>query len=251
MPRKKRTTCNPRRAQLQFLETPQEGPVHEYGSIPSKADHPICVSPRPLAANSSTTWVSPQFNQSEELHFPARRRMRHTSASTTFQNRTRDHSRSTLRAPARKPSVCKFPSLPFTGKAATETTVTDSVCIIKRPATAAPTKGSITVPDSPPPQDNTSIKVVSPPEVLTPEITVRSIQCTRGEDKSRTVETGELDGLCNGVDSPEVGRARQVLAEDTPEHEYGVRITWRRRQQLMRYLKARGRLKSSQILVKQ
>lgn len=42
----------------------------------------------------------------------------------------------------------------------------------------------------------------------------------------------------------------QVLAEDTPEHEYGVRVTWRRRQELMKYLKSRGRLKSSQIEVK-
>ncbi|XP_053574783.1 RAD9, HUS1, RAD1-interacting nuclear orphan protein 1 [Bombina bombina] len=250
MPRKKRTTCNPRKAQLRFLENPQQGPIHEYGSIPPKADNPICVPTRPLVDNNtSTTWVSPQFDQIGELHFPARRRLRHASASSTLQSR--DTNRSTLKAPGRKPSVCKFPSLSFTGQSAFNgTTSLNSTCT-KRLALPAHTKRGNIVQHTPPLQKKSN-KTVSPPDLPTPEITppsLRTVCLTEREDMRQTLILNGQAQECDSYDSPQVTRPGQVLAEDSPEHEYGMRNTWRRRQPLMKYLKARGRLRSSQILV--
>ncbi|NXW51449.1 RHNO1 protein, partial [Nyctiprogne leucopyga] len=51
-------------------------------------------------------------------------------------------------------------------------------------------------------------------------------------------------GPCGGAE------AAAVLVTDTPEREYGVRVTWRRRPRLMRYLQERGRLSAADILVK-
>ncbi|XP_018893804.1 RAD9, HUS1, RAD1-interacting nuclear orphan protein 1 isoform X3 [Gorilla gorilla gorilla] len=49
------------------------------------------------------------------------------------------------------------------------------------------------------------------------------------------------------ANSPEPG---PVLVEDTPEDKYGIKVTWRRRQHLLAYLRERGKLSRSQFLVK-
>ncbi|KAM4747207.1 RAD9, HUS1, RAD1-interacting nuclear orphan protein 1 [Rhinophrynus dorsalis] len=251
MPRRKQATCNPRRSRLVFLESPKQGPHHEYGSPPQKTE-PTCVPTRPLDHNVSTSWVSPQFEQTGELHFPARRRLRHASVNSTAQSRTRNASRSELTAAGRKPSVCKFPSLSFSAGMTEGSTKTEALFARKRRALPSHKKEGRTVPTSPPLQ-NLCSQATSPPDLRTPEI---SPQCNRSTllvhemPESRTPNSRGKDERLDGLDTPLIGGPGQVLAEDTPEQEYGIRVTWRRRQQLMRQLKARGRLKSSQIVVK-
>lgn len=46
------------------------------------------------------------------------------------------------------------------------------------------------------------------------------------------------------------GESAAVLVADTPEHEYGVRVTWRRRPRLMKYLLERGKLSAAGTRVK-
>lgn len=53
-----------------------------------------------------------------------------------------------------------------------------------------------------------------------------------------------------GTDPCGRGEAAAVLVTDTPEHEYGVKVTWRRRPHVMRYLREQGKLSAADILVK-
>ncbi|XP_072256200.1 RAD9, HUS1, RAD1-interacting nuclear orphan protein 1 [Pyxicephalus adspersus] len=243
MPAKKRTACNPRKGRLIFLESPEPGSFHEYGTAPPKAENPICVPTKPLDDNASTSWVSPQFDQTIELHFPARRRLRHPSSNSTLQSRPGDTSRSLVRAAKRKQSVCKFPSLSFTTQNTTSIIQTQSFCA-RRPKPRLVLQTPVT--ESPP--QRSSDNMVSPPDIKTPDVspTRNVLLAPATADPLTPVSRREMGQ--SATDTP--NGPEQVLAEDTPEHEYGVRVTWRRRKGLMKYLKSRGRLQSSQIQVK-
>lgn len=58
--------------------------------------------------------------------------------------------------------------------------------------------------------------------------------------------------LAFGTESCEVGELESaaVLVTDTPEREYGVKVTWRQRPLIMKYLQDRGKLSAADILVK-
>lgn len=244
MPAKKRTACNPRKGRLIFLESPQKGSIHEYGTAPPKAENPICVPTKALGDNASTSWVSPQFDQTVELHFPARRRLRHTSSNTTLQSRPGDTSRNALRLPTRKQSVCKFPSLSFTSQNTTSVIQTQSFCARRRPKQKLVLQTSM--PESPPQRsfDNTA----SPPDIKTPDASPAQTTMLAPATAGLPTPVSRKDTTQDAANTPQ-GNV-QVLAEDTPEHEYGVRVTWRRRQGLMKYLESRGRLQNSQVQVK-
>ncbi|NP_001039069.1 RAD9, HUS1, RAD1-interacting nuclear orphan protein 1 [Xenopus tropicalis] len=240
MPRKKQTSYNASKPRLVFLESPKQGLRHEYGLPPDKAAHPVCVPTKPLDHNASASWVTPQFDQTEELHFPARRRLRHMSSNTTLQNR------SELRGSGTRPGACKFPSLSFT-KGTVKAPRKRSVCA--RPKPTLPKQRERNVLLSPLPQEDSCSNVLTPPDVRTPETSLNcNTELPNGIPVGRSPDRGQ-DKPRDGFDSPVMTGPSHVLAEDTPEHEYGVKNTWRRREQLMTYLKARGRLKKSQIVV--
>jgi len=56
--------------------------------------------------------------------------------------------------------------------------------------------------------------------------------------------------LAFGIDPGGRGEPAAVLVTDTPEHDYGVKVTWRRRPRLMRYLRESGKLSAADVLVK-
>lgn len=56
--------------------------------------------------------------------------------------------------------------------------------------------------------------------------------------------------LAFGMDPCGRGEPAAVLVTDTPEREYGIRVTWRRRPHIMRYLREQGKLSATDILVK-
>ncbi|KAJ1165926.1 hypothetical protein NDU88_006343 [Pleurodeles waltl] len=295
MPRRKKSSCNPRKPQLPFLENPLHGPIHQYGSPLQKAENPRYVPAKPLDQSTSTSWVSPQFDHTVDLHFPGRRR-RHISNSTLdVPVRTRKTNRTLLNASkaCRRPSVCKFPPLDFKDISGIPSDPTDSLFELRplgrhneiekcnpargndpvlvtktRPRNhlvqAAPLPSLLEIEND----DGSAADTLSPPEVATPEPTPllrrSSIQLRRvllppkhsSEGGSPTQFSrraitlccdSELDRSCG---TPEGLTPFPVLVQDTPEHEYGVRITWRRRREFMKYLKDRGKLKSSEILVK-
>ncbi|KAM5170906.1 RAD9, HUS1, RAD1-interacting nuclear orphan protein 1 isoform 1-T3 [Mantella aurantiaca] len=244
MPAKKRSACNPKKGRLIFLESPEQGPVHEYGIAPPKAENPICVPSKPVDGNTSTSWVTPQFEQTIELHFPARRRLRHATSNSTLQSRPGDTSRNALRVPTRKQSVCKFPSLSFASQNTTSVIQTESFCTRRKPKQKLVLQTPLL--ESPPQRscDNTA----SPPDIKTPDVSPTRDTLLAPATSALPTPVSRKETAQGAADTPQ-GKG-EVLAEDTPEHEYGVRVTWRRRQGLMKYLKSKGRLQSSQIQVK-
>ncbi|XP_078423706.1 RAD9, HUS1, RAD1-interacting nuclear orphan protein 1 [Cetorhinus maximus] len=76
----------------------------------------------------------------------------------------------------------------------------------------------------------------------TPDIHNKIPFCGRAEDCLDT-----SSGLNN--DSSEESLSSEVWVQDTPEREYGVKATWRRRPHIMQYLKDRGKLTNSDVLV--
>ncbi|XP_056373827.1 LOW QUALITY PROTEIN: RAD9, HUS1, RAD1-interacting nuclear orphan protein 1 [Hyla sarda] len=247
MPPKKRSACNPRKPRLVFLESPLEGPVHDYGPTPPRAETK-CASTKPLDPSASASWVSPQFDQALELHFPARRRRRHVSNNNTVQSRAAGGAnRSQHRVAGRKPSVCKFPSLSFT---TAEILETQSFCTTRRRPEQNWAAPAPAVPTSPPsPEGRSYGNIPSPPDIRTPEPSPKPNHLL-SPSAIQTPLSRHRPGNREATDTPLANSPGLVLAEDTPEHEYGIRPTWRRRQRLMRYLKSRGKLKSNEILVK-
>ncbi|OCT88128.1 RAD9, HUS1, RAD1-interacting nuclear orphan protein 1 [Xenopus laevis] len=209
MPRKKKQSeCYARKPRLLFVESPKRGLCHKYELPPHMAVHPVCAPTRPLDHNASTSWVCPQFDQAEELHFSGRRRLRYMFSNRTLQNRKRDGNRSKLRGSGIRPGACKLPSLSFT-KVAPDTPR-------KRPG------GKTTAPLSSPPQE-----VPSTPDVQTPETSLNCNQSTdlpNGIPVSRSPDRGQ-DEQRDGFDSPVLEGLSRVLVKDTPEREYGLKNT--------------------------
>ena len=56
--------------------------------------------------------------------------------------------------------------------------------------------------------------------------------------------------MASGTEPCGRGEEAAVLVTDTPEEEYGVRVTWRQRPHILKYLRDRGKLSAADILVK-
>ncbi|XP_051886440.1 RAD9, HUS1, RAD1-interacting nuclear orphan protein 1 [Pristis pectinata] len=73
------------------------------------------------------------------------------------------------------------------------------------------------------------------------------------KDNTTPLPGGLLDCLdkCSGLkdDFSEEAPSADVLVQDTPEHEYGLKATWRRRPHIMQFLKDHGKLTSTDVLV--
>lgn len=188
--------------------------------------------------------MSPQFDQTVAVHFPARRRLRHTASNSTLQSRPADTSRNVLGATTRKQSVCKFPSLTFTNQNLTSVVQSQSFRGRRRPKQKLVLQTPVAESPAPRSCDN----IASPPNIKTPDASPARNAALAPATVDLPTPKSRRETIQVAADTPQ--GSGPVLAEDTPEHEYGVRVTWRRRQGLMKYLKSRGRLESSQIKVK-
>ncbi|XP_029455827.1 RAD9, HUS1, RAD1-interacting nuclear orphan protein 1 isoform X2 [Rhinatrema bivittatum] len=288
MPHRKKAASNPRKPKLLFHETPLEGPMHQYGSAVLTARNPKWVPAKLIDQSVSSSWVSPQFDKAVEFHFPGCRRRRRHQANNAVRHRSQEagHNLPIAVGPCRKTAVKMFPPLTFHDSKASLGTGNPSDSLWDfRPISLSsrqvvPNTGLETSPGTlneknprvrtqePPSSEFHEVEtfsVFSPPNTETPEHSLllscrnlqsrsslreilegRSTPCSKQQD----VLCPDSEGLNVSGGPSEDMTSMHVLVEDTPEHEYGVRITWRRRQELMKYLKARGMLKSSEILVK-
>lgn len=260
MPPKKKCIHQAHKTQLRFLETPIEGPTHHYGSPLPLAENPRRVSTKPLDQNASVSWVSPQFE---------------STVSTGFKRcqKNRDDSRGFLHVGGvcRKHTVCKFPPLTFEAPhahlnaGATECSHSSgntenygkTYHIQKQKGTAAKLTTLIDKPmsyrkrASQFPYQHAEPDVFSPPDVQTPDLSsVRSYGCSGALPERNNLSPNPHSGLDLSTDTTENLEPTAVLVKDTPEHEYGVKVTWRKRSRLMRYLREKGMLSPSDILVK-
>ncbi|NWX18985.1 RHNO1 protein, partial [Aegotheles bennettii] len=252
MPPKKKRIPKARKAELVFLERPREGPVHCYETPLPSAKNPRLVPTKPVGWNTSAAWVCPQFETTKSVVLKARQKQ-HRGLHRP-QDQDANHSSLHAGGPSRRATACKFSPLTFEnaeryprvcpsdgpnhlskdpehshsqpkeGRAARAEVQVDSLESCR----------GIPVLPAPRPAEPEGF---SPPDVETPEVPSMRNWSTGPHTSSCAWLPEEL--AC-GADPCSQGQPAAVLVPDTPEHEYGVKMTWRRRPRLMGYLLERG-----------
>lgn len=94
-------------------------------------------------------------------------------------------------------------------------------------------------------------EVYSPSDVDTPQVpSITHWRCSSTLPQLSSHAWHAEKELAFGIDPCGRGESAAILVTDTPEHEYGVKVTWRQRPHLMKYLQERGKLRAADVLVK-
>ncbi|NWQ78380.1 RHNO1 protein, partial [Columbina picui] len=250
MPPKKKHTHKSRKAELVFLERPQEGPVHCYETPLRSAENPRRVPTKPVDRSTSAAWVCPQFETTKSVVLKA-------CGPHKRQNQDVNHSLFHAGGVCQRATACTFPSLSFKNP--------DRYAVHPHPldhpdhpkntqrSHSQPKKGTTAkaniqvnslencseiplLPASQPVEP----EVYSLPDVDTPQVpSMTNWRCSSTLQLSSHAWHPEKE-LAFGIDSCGRGESAAILVTDTPEHEYGVKVTWRQRPHLMKYLQERG-----------
>ncbi|XP_016120944.1 RAD9, HUS1, RAD1-interacting nuclear orphan protein 1-like [Sinocyclocheilus grahami] len=275
MPRNshKKRLLNPHKSQLLFVGAPINGPKHEYGPQLQSAIHPKSfISEKQLQSGAPcTSWVSPQFNSLENTTVSQRCRGRRnnqmptrisdkapdfgangckyiplsfeaTTAGSQHQrenfssSRTKNdrlvssdgHSKQLRETPRRT----RFPRKGVERRMATRVISTSRRSEVSKNLQFH--KNGNRTPKDSVHTPNTSLLVPEPPNVETPEMP----HCS-------STSPSNLQHLLfppNQAKTPLRTENTNVPVKDTPEKDYGLRVTWRRRKGLMKLLIDRGQL---------
>ncbi|KFP23648.1 RAD9, HUS1, RAD1-interacting nuclear orphan protein 1, partial [Colius striatus] len=249
MPRKNKCIHKARKAELVFLERPREGPVHSYETLLPSADNPRYVPTKPIDQDTSAAWVCPQFETKSVVLKACQKQHHHP-----HKPQNQDVNPSLLRSggACRRATACKFPALTFEDSEGYAVHLLDCpnfsrkniqhFCSHPEKGTAA--KGNIqdnsreiTLP-APQPVES---QVFSLQDVETPPVpSVRNWRCGSTLPQESSHAWHPEKELSFGIDPCETGESAAILVTDTPEREYGVKVTWRRRPHIMKYLWERG-----------
>ncbi|NWZ31164.1 RHNO1 protein, partial [Asarcornis scutulata] len=241
MPPKKKRTCNARKTELVFLEEPWEGPIHCCETPQPLAENPRHVPTKPIDKNTSTAWVCAQFETTKSLVLKAFQN-KHRGACKA-QKQDANHGLPCARGACQRPAACKFPPLTFESSEGRAACSPDALNHAGRKAqrpqgrceNSRVPNNSVWVdssqsgeetPPEPAPQP-VGPAAFSPPDIGTPEPPVRGGRCS----SAPSAPGAELCGP---------GEAAAVLVADTPQEQYGVRVTWRQRPRVLQYLRQRG-----------
>ncbi|NXG41549.1 RHNO1 protein, partial [Psilopogon haemacephalus] len=238
------------KAELVFLERPREGPIHCYETALLSTKNPRRISTKPLDQNTSANWVCPQFETTKSVVLKGHWKQ-HCGAHKT-QNKDFSHSFLCAGGACKKAVACKFLPLTFENPEGFAVHLSSHMNCTRRnsqPNKRTAAKANIQVHSEdtcrevlllPAPQPVES-EVFSPPGTDTPEVpSVRNNRCSSTLLKrSGNVWCPEKE-LAFGIDPCGKGESAALLVTDTPEHEYGVKVTWRQRPHLMKYLQERG-----------
>ncbi|NXH18170.1 RHNO1 protein, partial [Bucco capensis] len=259
MPPKKKCAPKARKTELIFLERPREGPIHSYATPLPSAENPRRVPTKPVDHNTSASWVSPQFETAKAVVLKACQKQQHGPPKAQKHHRgppkaqSKDASHSLLPAagPCQKATTCKFPPLTFENPEGFAPHSSDhpsslrknTECSHRQPkkGTAAKAKSQVNRLElcrervSPQPVEP---EVFNPPDTETPQASSIKNQSTLPDRSSHAWHPGKE--LAFGPEPCGDGESPAVLVTDTLEHEYGVKVTWRRRPHVMRYLLERG-----------
>ncbi|XP_062426576.1 RAD9, HUS1, RAD1-interacting nuclear orphan protein 1 [Rhea pennata] len=265
MPPKKKCTGKARKAELVFLERPREGPIHSYESPLPLAENPRRVPTKPVDQSTSPAWVCPHFETSELVSLKGCQK-KHCGPHKD-QNQDASHGLLHPGGACRKAITCKFPPLAF--ETSEGHAVHSSDCLDhsrkntklshrqskKRKAAKANIQE-----DSPknyreisslPVAQHVEPEVSSSPDIQTPNLpSVRKWRCNSTLPQMDSHKWLPHNTLTPSIDPPGREDSATVLVTDTPEHEYGVRVTWRRRPHIMKYLRERGRLNAGDVFVR-
>ncbi|KFQ47589.1 RAD9, HUS1, RAD1-interacting nuclear orphan protein 1, partial [Pelecanus crispus] len=255
MPPKKKCTHKARKAELVFLEKPREGPVHCYETPLPLAENPRRVPAKPVDQNTSAAWVCPQFETTKTVALKACQKKDH--ASRKPQNQDANHSWLPEGGACRRAIACRFPPLTFENPEGYPVHPSDRPnCSRKNPqhshsqpktGTAAKATIQVNSPENcreilllPAPQP-VEPEVYSPQGTETPQVPpLRNWTCSSTLPQTSSHAWHPEKELVFGIDPCGREESAAVLVTDTPEHEYGVKVTWRQRPHLMKYLQERG-----------
>ncbi|NXQ12587.1 RHNO1 protein, partial [Peucedramus taeniatus] len=250
MPPKKKCTHKIRKAELIFLEKPQAGPIHCYEAPLHLAENPRCVPTKPVDLNTPAAWVCPQFDTTKSVVLKACQK-KHRGPHKPY-NQDANHSSFHAGEACRGAVACRFSPLTFEnpeGHAAPPLDVPNGLrknaqCSPNQPKKGTAPNANIQVesPDNcgePAPQP-VEQEVPSPPDAEAAQVpSPRNGRCSNTLLQSSNAWHPEEE-LPLDIDPYERGEAAAVLVTDTPEHEYGVKVTWRRRPHIMQYLRQQG-----------
>nr|XP_057934441.1 RAD9, HUS1, RAD1-interacting nuclear orphan protein 1 [Doryrhamphus excisus] len=231
MPRKNSKTAKP---PLLFVERPVLGVRLQSGPEVRAAIHPKeHFTQEAQERNSSKhlySWVSPQFDTSVAAK-PSRRKRKCHSVTSILD---------TCSQLSRKSSVCKFLPLAFQSGPQGQHNAKQANAAVSGGHQETPkrvvrrrknVKDASAVGAS-----ISSSSICTPPDVDTPKVT--------REDGSSSAHW-ILAQPC----TPPHHQMPDVLVPDTPERHYGLKVTWRRRTNLMLMLKERGLLSECDMLI--
>ncbi|XP_037316198.2 RAD9, HUS1, RAD1-interacting nuclear orphan protein 1 [Pungitius pungitius] len=272
---------------LLFVEQPVRGARLQNVPEVRAALNPKEFFTETQAENSSTltSWVRPEFDSSLAAALPVRRGRRKCLSATSvldgcsslsskksvckfpslsFQTRSRDQSHQPKSARAKKSTVASDQSR---GSCRTKRKVSSAQYsdAPKKPPTSIEignverfTDGEASCSGRPDPPETPSIQVTEkyrtaaggvstevcgvrpPPDVDTPKVIKGGSSCH---------PLPSLQWLEAQPCTPPCDLPPDILVADTPERDYGVKVTWRRRRGLMMLLKERGYLSDADSLI--
>ncbi|XP_016299505.1 RAD9, HUS1, RAD1-interacting nuclear orphan protein 1-like [Sinocyclocheilus anshuiensis] len=266
MPRNshKKRLLNPHKSQLLFVGAPINGPKHEYGPQLQSAIHPksFISEKQQQSGAPCTSWVSPQFNSLEnttvsrrkapDLGFPQTRRangckyiplsFEATTAGSQHQRENFSSSRTKndrlVSSDGHSKQLRETPRRTHFPRKGVERRMATRVISISRRSEVSKKlqfhKNGNRTPKDSVHTPNTSLLVPEPPNVETPEMP----HCS-------SMPPSNLQHLLfppNQAKTPPRTENTNVPVKDTPEKDYGLRVTWRRRKGLMKLLTDRGLL---------
>ncbi|XP_005531104.1 PREDICTED: RAD9, HUS1, RAD1-interacting nuclear orphan protein 1 [Pseudopodoces humilis] len=260
MPPKKKCTHKARKAELIFLERPRAGPIHCYETPLHLAENPRHVPTKPVDQDTSAAWVCPQFDTAKSVVLKARQK-KHRGPHKPYHQDAK-HSSFHAGGACRGAVACRFPPLTFETPEGHTVPPLDhpnrlrknAECSHNQPkkGTAANANIQVKHPENcgePPPQP-VEQEVLRPPDAEAAQVSSpRNGRCSNTLAQIGHVWHPEKE-LAFGTDPCGRGEVAAVLVTDTPEHEYGVKVTWRRRPRIMKYLREQGKLSAADILVK-
>ncbi|NWX33834.1 RHNO1 protein, partial [Notiomystis cincta] len=249
MPPKKNCTRKTRKAELVFLERPWAGPIHCYETPLHLAENPRCVPTKPADQNSAA-WVCPQFDTTKSAVLKACQK-RHRGPHKPYNQ---DANQSSFHAggACRGAVACRFPPLTFEnpeGRAVRPLDDTNRLrknaqCSHKQSKKGTAANANIHVKSSencgePAPQP-VEQEVLSPAAAEATQVpSPRNRRCSNTLLQSSHAWHPEKE-LAFGIDPCGGEESAAVLVTDTPEHEYGIKVTWRRRPHITKYLQEQG-----------
>ncbi|KFW78617.1 RAD9, HUS1, RAD1-interacting nuclear orphan protein 1, partial [Manacus vitellinus] len=250
MPPKKKCTHKAKKAELVFLEKPRAGPIHCYETPLPLAQNPRRVPTKPVDRSTSAAWVCPQFETTKPVVLKACQK-KHRGPHKP-QNQDANHSLLHAGGPCRRAAACKFPPLTFEnpeGHAGhsldhPKHSRKDTQCSHSqlKKGTAANANIQVQGPENcrEPALQPVEREAFSLPDAEAPQVpSLRNWRCSNTLSQSSDTWHPEKE-LAFGIDPCGRGKSAAVLVTDTPEHEYGVKVTWRRRPHVMKYLRERG-----------
>ncbi|NXO65782.1 RHNO1 protein, partial [Phainopepla nitens] len=250
MPPKKKCTYKARKAELIFLERPWAGSIHYYETPLQSARNPRHVPTKPVDQSTSAAWVCPQFDTTKSVVLKACQK-KHRGPHKPY-NQDANHSSLHAGGACRGALAGRFPPLTFENPEGRAAPLLDDPnrlrknahCSHNRPkkGTAANASIQVETPENcgePTPQP-VELEVLSPPAAEAAQVpSPREGRCINTlPQSSHAWHPGKEPAF--GVDPRGRGGAAAVLVTDTPEHEYGVKVTWRRRPHIMKYLWEQG-----------